>query len=532
MRTKIPLAILSGLLLYLSWPVGGWTPLLFIGFVPLLWVEHQLYVRRAALYQVFLLAYIAFFTWNFLASWWLHYATVVGALFTVLANAWLMSLVFWLYAFTKRKTKPALALLFLVCAWLAFEKLHLVWEFAWPWLNLGNGFAAHPKWIQWYEYTGTFGGSLWVWWVNTGVFTVLLQFSKTKDKTHLVHGLCFCVLKIGLPIAVSTYRFSHYREATQSARILALQPNWDPYTEKFHQRNVQVVRDLIKLSQPADTGRFDYIVAPETALNKPIDLSAPMGYPSLQLIKDFARQHPQTAFITGAEFQKTYRDAKRLPDDADSFVDGSGGFQHFNSALQIDAQDDLQVYHKSKLVAEVEVIPYRSLTEKILGSRMIDLGGTSTSLAGQKTRSVFKNTANDFIAAPIICFESVFGEFVTDYVKRGANWLCIMTNDGWWRESQGYRQHLAYARLRAIENRRSVARSANTGVSAFISERGIIEKRLDYRTRGSLSGVISIQSRQTFYTTHGDYIARIAVFIAALLFLYALVNAIRSRISI
>ncbi len=530
MRPKVLLSILTGLLLYLSWPVGGFAALLFIGFVPLLWVEHQLYVQRAALYKVFLLAYIAFVIWNFLTSWWLHYATVAGALFTVLVNAGLMSLVFWLYAFTKRKCRPPLALLFLVCAWLGLEKLHLIWEFAWPWLNLGNGFAANPKWIQWYEYTGTFGGSLWVWWVNSGVFISLLKFSKTKDKAHIMRGLCFCILKIGLPIAASAYIFSHYREAAQNASILVLQPNLNPYTEKFHKSNVQTARDLISLSQRADTGRFDYIIAPETALNKPIDLSDPMRYPSIRLIKNFTWQHPQTAFITGAESQKIYRNAKRLPDDANPFADGSGGFQSFNSALQIDAQDSLQVYHKSKLVAAVEVIPYRSLTEKILGRNMIDLGSTSVSLATQKTRSVFKNAANHFVAAPIICFESVFGEFVTGYVKNGANWLCIITNDGWWEKTQGYRQHLAYARLRAIENRRSVARSANTGVSAFISERGIVQKRLNYNIRGCLNGTISIQTQQTFYTLYGDYIARIAIFIGALLFLYALVNAIQSRI--
>lgn len=523
-------AILTGILLHLAWPVGGFAPLLFIGFIPLLWVEQRLYETRAKLYKVFLLAYLSFGIWNFSTTWWLHYASVGGAWFAILANALLMSLVFWLYAFAKRRIKPGPALLLLVCSWLALEKLHLVWDFAWPWLNLGNGFAEHPKWIQWYEYTGSFGGSLWVWWVNIGLFLSSLKFSKTRDKAYLWRGLLFNALKVGLPLICSLYRFAHYQQGTQRAHVLVLQPNLDPYTEKFSKSNLTMSRNLIRLSQAADTARFDYIIAPETALNHPIDLRHPMRAPALKALKRFALKHPETALITGATFEKIYRQTEDIPEDANKFSDSPTWFQSFNSALQIDASDSLQVYQKSKLVVGVERIPYKSVIQRIFGDVLIDMGGTAVSLSTQARRSVFGNSTNTFTAAPIICYESVFGSFVTDYVKRGANWLCIITNDGWWQKTQGYRQHLAYARLRAIENRRSIARSANTGVSALISERGIIQKRLDYGIRGSLSGWISIQNERTFYTRYGDYIARLALFIAVLLWLHTLVCYLKSRI--
>ncbi|MFZ8281203.1 nitrilase-related carbon-nitrogen hydrolase, partial [Staphylococcus aureus] len=79
---------------------------------------------------------------------------------------------------------------------------------------------------------------------------------------------------------------------------------------------------------------------------------------------------------------------------------------------------------------------------------------------------------SNYIAAPIICYESIYGEYIRTYVQKKATLLSIITNDGWWGNTPGYQQHLAYAKLRAIENNRWVVRSANTGVSAIINNKG------------------------------------------------------------
>ena len=116
----------------------------------------------------------------------------------------------------------------------------------------------------------------------------------------------------------------------------------------------------------------------------------------------------------------------------------------------------------------------------------------------------------------------MYGEFVTGYIKKGANFLTIITNDAWWDRTQGHMQHLSYAKLRAIETRRSIARSANTGVSAFINEKGEVMSTLAYEIKGTLKGVITINDKKTFYVQYGDYIARIAVLIAGLIILFAI----------
>jgi apolipoprotein N-acyltransferase len=92
-------------------------------------------------------------------------------------------------------------------------------------------------------------------------------------------------------------------------------------------------------------------------------------------------------------------------------------------------------------------------------------------------------------------------------VKNGANALFIITNDGWWKNTNGYRQHLSLASVRAIETRRAVARSANTGVSCFIDIRGVRTEETKWWTQAVLKGEIIPETRITTYVKYGDYLS-------------------------
>ena len=116
--------------------------------------------------------------------------------------------------------------------------------------------------------------------------------------------------------------------------------------------------------------------------------------------------------------------------------------------------------------------------------------------------------------APVICYESIYGEYVGKYVKQGAQFLGVLTNDAWWGDTQGYKQLLSYTRLRAIETRKSIARSANTGISAFISQRGEIISSLGYGKKGALRGTVLANNELTTYVRYGDYIARLSIFVS------------------
>ena len=176
----------------------------------------------------------------------------------------------------------------------------------------------------------------------------------------------------------------------------------------------------------------------------------------------------------------------------------------------------------------VENFPYQDILKPVLGDVMIDLGGTVAMKTTQPDREVF--TLKDSVStAPIICYESIYGEYVTGYVKNGAQFLSIITNDAWWGNTAGHRQHASYAKLRAIETRRSVARSANTGISEIIDPTGKVTHKLGYEKQGTLSGKIILNDEITFYALHGDYIARISKFLALFIFLFAIVGFKRSK---
>jgi len=156
------------------------------------------------------------------------------------------------------------------------------------------------------------------------------------------------------------------------------------------------------------------------------------------------------------------------------------------------------------------------------------LGGTSGGLGSQESPSVFNSpTKSDkTLLAPIICYESIYGEYVTEYSRKGANLFAIITNDGWWDDSPGYKQHMAYARLRAIENRRSIVRSANTGISAVIDPMGNVSQQTNWWEATSFLTEVSINNELTFYAKFGDYLGRIAGFVATLLILLTLVKSL------
>ena len=234
------IAILSGLLLAFGWPTYGFPMLLFVAFVPLLLVEHRLRIseiKRKGL-KIFGLSYLTFFIWNLITTSWLRYADVFGASFAVLVNSALMaSLVLIYHKFALRNSQNR-ALLFLVTLWISFEKLHLGWEFSWPWLNLGNGFSEYFTWIQWYEYTGTFGGTLWVWLLNVILFKGFLLYRKGTSKVVLKRLVLTSASLIIIPIGISLVLLNTYSHTGETVNVIALQPNIDPYSEKYNMTNI------------------------------------------------------------------------------------------------------------------------------------------------------------------------------------------------------------------------------------------------------------------------------------------------------
>lgn len=529
MRNSL-LALLSGIFLAIAWPTYGFPGILFFSFVPLLLAERSLRIsgKNKAGLRVFGLAYLCFFTWNLFTTYWLYFSTPFGMWFAILANSLLMSLVFLFYHFIAKRTGFGASTTFFMVLWLSFEKLHLHWEFSWPWLNLGNAFSTYTSWIQWYEYTGVFGGSLWVLLVNVCIFKAVLSYQKYHEKTIIYRSILKNGLLVLLPILISLFLLKNWESGNKTVEVVVLQPNIDPYTEKYNTTDKRIGALLNDLAKGSVDQNTDLVLAPETVFADGTRWKQFEFSPAKFYSKKLLMGNPGLNFLGGISMYDVIADSSKIRRQTNLLQPGLW-YDDYNSAfLMNNTVDSVQFYHKSKLVVGVENFPYQDLLKPILGNAMIDLGGTVAMKTTQLDREVFVMD-NSVKVAPIICYESVYGEYVTGYVKNGAQFLAVITNDAWWGDTQGHKQHLSYARLRAIETRRSVARSANTGISAFINPTGEIISQLDYEKQGSLKENVVLNSEKTFYVRFGDYIARISMFLALFVFLFAVTRRRKNR---
>ncbi|MDP4209031.1 MAG: apolipoprotein N-acyltransferase [Bacteroidota bacterium] len=524
---RLTCTISSGILLSLPWLETFPGTILLIAFVPLLFTEdfYASYKDKKTNGELFLYISLTFFIWNTASTWWIANASIAGAATAILLNTLLFSTVFWLYHITKRTAGNLIGSLSLVAYWTAFEYGYLNAEISWPWLNLGNGFAHDIRLIQWYEYTGTLGGTIWVLTVNLFIFDLVKKLLKPVRPSAMIRNIAETLLLIAIPITFSLVRFSSYEEKAAPCTVTVIQPNIDPY--QVTSINEQC-RTLIGLIDSSENKNVQYYLAPEAALDGPIWENSLQNNGWLKQIRKNMTRFPHAYMITGATTFKLYKTDERIPATARRSSTTDNFFSSFNSALQLDTSKNIKVYHKSKLVVGVEKMPYAE-TLKFLKPVVEKLGGSFASHGTQNYRSVFSTAGNNARIAPLICYESVYGEFVTGYIRNGANLIFILTNDGWWGNTPGYRQHLSFASLRAIETRRSIARSANTGISAFINQRGELVKTLGWGIRGSISATLNTNSKITFYTEHGDFLGKIAVWISAGICLLMLWHFLKSR---
>jgi apolipoprotein N-acyltransferase len=527
------LALASAILLWLGWPEGGFPFLLFIGFVPLLLIEDHLYKNQESHSRIafFNYSFLAMFGWNLLTTYWIYYSTAFGMAMAVILNSLIMAFTLNLFHFAHKKLRHPSSFLCFIIFWISFEYLHLDWDLSWSWLNLGNGFAAYPSMIQWYEYTGMFGGTLWILVMNVMIFLAIKRFrdpARTSKSKWLFASVCCSIIL--LPILISLGIFYTYQEKGTPASVVVVQPNIDPYNEKFDgMSSEEQIAKFIKLARTKVTAGTELLLGPETAIPEGVWEDRLGETRSVDSLRNLIHKFPDLDVLIGLSSYKMYMPGEEISATARQYPNNGKFYDAYNSAIFMDSTNNILVYHKTKLVTGVEKMPF-SKYMKPLEKFALDLGGIVGSLGSQKERTVFNSSGSKIKVAPVICYESIFGEFVSKYVKNGANLIGIMTNDGWWENTSGHKQHLNYARLRAIENRRDVARSANTGISCFIDQKGIMYNRTKWWTDDAIGRIVFLNDEVTFYTNYGDYIARMAYYTTILTMAYLAFMLISNKI--
>lgn len=522
MKKNLLFVILSVLLLSAGWlRISGLT--LLAALVPLLLISSSYDSSRRSFFRMASWTALTLCLWSLTTIWWVWFAAPIGVAAATIVQAVLFGTVFMLYHYISKRSRPALANVILVCGWLAAEYLYLNGEISFPWLLLGNGFANDTWAVQWYEYTGSLGGSLWVLISNLLIFYAIIR----RNKKYWTLEALWIVIPI--IISLANY-FGHKEQSGMEATVTAVQPNINPYTEKFDlPREMQ---DSIMLSLAAEAPTHaDYILFPETAIDDNIWEEQIDNSFSLYRMRSFIRnERPGAQLITGASTHRHYSSDNEKTITARRLGDNEW-YDAYNTALAIDSTDNIQLHHKAKLVIGVEMMPFMKLLAP-LKETIVDLGGTTGQLGTDNLYRIFtlrKSNDIEIRSAAPICYESVYGEHFATFAQRGAGILFVITNDGWWGDTPGYKQHFSFSRLRAVETRRWVVRSANTGISGFISPRGDVTDTLGWDKRGTITRTVPLSCTITFYAANGDYLGRISSYILALSLLYFIVYRFRLK---
>ena len=561
---KISLAILSGLLLASAWPTKGITPLIFIAFVPLLFLQDYIGDDNNNVKgNIFGLSFLAFFIWNTLTTWWVWNSTPAGAVAMLLLNSSFMATTFWLYHITRKKifnNKKGYFLLILF--FLAFENLHLNWQLNWPWLNIGNVFSHNHTWVQWYEFTGIAGGTIWVLLANILAYRIIKRLM-AKDKRQMALSITYFLAVIIVPIIISKIIYisnDSCRDVTpvvsenitnDKVEVVVVQPNIDPWNEEFTLSAREILLRNFDQAEPLMTENTRFVVSPESSIHENIWLENIDNYYSIKNLRLFSKNYNGVAYVIGASTLGMVPDGEEDDFAARKFYDADEYYYSYNTAFLITDTAEIQYHQKSRLTPGVEMMPSWWFLRPIK-NLAIDLGGTVGTLKSEDKATVLKHqvsqqsTVNsqqtlstlsgsqvlrfpdskEYKVASLICYESVFGGYVTEFVRNGANLIFVITNDGWWGDTPGHRQHFEMSKLRAIENRRSIARSANTGISGFINQRGDVVAQTNYWEPTALRNTMTVNNEMTFYSQHGDYIYRIASFLALIILCFTFVISI------
>jgi apolipoprotein N-acyltransferase len=511
------LSICGGVLSGLAWT--DWCPglILLCSFVPFFIIENHLYEnkRRYSPNAFFIYLLPGFVIFSILTLGWIRVVSMTTAICVILSAALLMAFAMWLAHRVRLREGDIQGYMSLIAFWLTLEFLCLKIPVLSPWINLGNGLSKDIQFIQWYEVTGTAGGTLWILLSNLFLFHLLVSLPAKNRKRFFVH-LSVWLIILFVPSILSLIRYKTINPTSgHEKEVVIVQPNFDPYEEKFTVSFEKQLEKILCMAEPFVSENTVWIVTPETTIDDPADETMLNENKYVRLIREFVSEHPSVSVVTGMV---------SFSSDSGSTRPGlaSDNKSYYNSALKIDTGSVVEIYHKSKLVPGFEFIPSKGIFA-LISWLLPELGGLNRGYSTKEARTCFINADKSHKISPVICYESVFGEYITNHIRDGAGAIFIITNDGWWKNTTGYRQHLSFASLRAIETRRPVVRAANTGVSCLIDIRGKVIMKTPWWKSATLKGTFNPETRITPYVKHGDFLMETAIILSAVLLIMVFV---------
>ncbi|MEX0994834.1 MAG: apolipoprotein N-acyltransferase [Balneolaceae bacterium] len=443
-------------------------------------------------------SYVAFIIWNLISTYWLMMATLAGGIAAILANSLLMLIpLLIIRLLLQRKTGTLPLAVSIGCTWTSYEFLHHHWDLSWTWLALGNGWANMTLLIQYISVTGFLAISFWVVTSSALLYlTLVVPQAGNKMRNLILTASMFLLFPVLSFISLMYDHESDSHLAIEPIEVAVIQPDMDSYLNFGGLNNVnELLTRLLELSDSVRTPDTKVIVWPENA----IDMAISRDHPVTHRIRDSVRSW-KTDLITGAGYVETYE-----PDEEPAIVRGrnaNGSYNIFNAALHFTDNSLPDIYKKGRLVPVVERLPFAEFLQKIDLFGWIEWGTITGYGQGKKTDN-FRIDGN--LTPALVCYDSVYPDWVGGFIRNGATFLTIVTNDGWWGHTSGHIQHFAYARLRAIEYRRWIVRSANNGISGIITPDGSVPVKTEYRTQTAFNYSITPRKQLTIFARYGNW---------------------------
>lgn len=505
-RFKVTLVVLSGVLLGCSFPPSSAGILAAFAFVPL-FIAFEAELRAG---QMIRYSYLSMFVFNLITLYWTGGFTELKDLY--LAGAGMAVLffhpLFFLVAFAlfialRKFFGYHVAVLSFPVIWVAFEYAHSLGEYAFPWLTLGNSHTYDLPYIQIASFTGVYGISFWLLSVNVLIYyfyRIYIRKRWSLSSPGAVAGFVGIALMYLLPRLVGFGLIPNTDVSEHGLSVSLVQPNIDPF-EKWGSSASTQLETHLNLTREAASGKPDLIVWSETAI--PVYLLHPSNDDKFRRIRHTI-DSIGIPLLSGSPDIVYYDHPEQAPPSAKTARDGTR-FDTFNSSILIEpGVEELQKYAKMKLVPFAERVPYSDILS-FMNAMHWNLGLGGWGIGRDTTIFQFEMTGESVKFANLICYESIYPGFVAGFVRKGAQFLTIITNDSWWGNTSGAYQHKQIAIMRAIENRRWIARCANGGISCFIDPAGRTFDATELYSRALLNRSIGLSSELSFYSRHGDW---------------------------
>ena len=533
-RRELSLALVAGCLLGFSFPPVPTGLFATVAFVPFFLLLEGVQGHGAA----FRRSYATFFIFNVITLYWTGgfthgkdpYLMAAGASL-LLAHPLFFCMPVAGWMFIRKRFGDLYSLCLFPFLWVSFEYLHSLTEISFPWLTLGNTQTYDLASIQIASVTGVFGISFWLLWLNVAVHLFFSAVRSGRLNFISVRSALFAAGILALYLLPGAYGASILRNPVQggadSIRIAVVQPNIDPF-EKWQQRSDLQLQVLERLTSEVAAKRVDLIVWPETAV--PFYVLDPGNHPAFEILR---REIDSLGvpLLTGIPDIRYYGEGEPAPRSSKVLQDGRR-YDNYNSSMLLQPGDpEIQKYAKMILVPFAERVPF-SEALSFLNAMQWNFGLGGWGMGGEKTvfhlkeKGIADDSSKRFQFSNFICYESVYPGFVASFVREGAEFLTVITNDSWWGNTSGAYQHARFAVLRAVENRRWIVQCANGGISCFVDPFGHLLEPTEMFTERTLIGSVRPERALTFYSATGDWFAQICLVLST----FHLAAALGSRI--